>query len=589
MALDRDKIAEIKANINIVDLIAEVTPLTKAGRHFLGLCPFHKEKTPSFNVVEDKQFYHCFGCGKSGDAFKFLEEYRQITFLEAAAILAERAGVPVGPLPSQRPTSSKSPHQSLYDINQDAAKFYHAVLMTTTQGQAAKAYLASRGLDDELLAYFKIGLAPDEADYLYQSLSPKYDADTLTQSGLFNLSESNRFFDTFKDRIMFPLLDENGRTIGFSGRIWRDNGGADQQAKYKNTRSTPIFNKSAELYHLDKAKGVAKKTKELYLMEGFMDVIAAYRAGVTNAVATMGTALTPDHTKRLKAYANKLILTYDGDAAGQNAIAKSLDLLNQFQVDIVRFPDQMDPDDYLKQHSPEALASFLTQARISKVEFYASYYLPTHLDNLQAEIAYVDQMAQLIAQEPSITAQQSYCQLVADYLPDFDYFMVEQAVDRLRRQARGQEAPQALPQSWSVLPAGQIQSGGLLRCERQIFYRLLTQPQLLQTAGIEEFSFFNQDLDHLFRIVLREELSPDVLSQLPDQVSRAYYDVLSEHFPTEMADGEWEDLLRWRDRHLSQQELSQHQKAIREHSKLGDLTKAEDALAALIAQKRQLE
>lgn len=594
MALTKEIIADIKAGVNIVDVIGEVTPLAKQGRQFLGLCPFHKEKTPSFNVLEDKQFYHCFGCGKSGDAFKFLEEYHQISFVEAAHRLAERAGIVLerAPLPSAQ--RAPNPNQALHTINQDAAKFYQAVLMTTTQGQAAKAYLEKRGLTDDLLTYFGIGLAPDEPDFLYQQLSKKHDEDTLANSGLFNWND-DRFFDAFRDRIMFPLLDDSGRTVGFSGRIWRDNSGADQQAKYKNTRSTPIFNKSYELYHLDKAKAVAKKTGELYLMEGFMDVIAAYRSGITNAVATMGTALTPDHIKHLKPYAKKLILAYDGDRAGQAAIDKSLMLLADLPVDIVRLPDQLDPDEFLQKHSEEELARFLSQSRISKIEFYAHYWLPDNLDNLQAQIAYVDRMAQLIVQEPSLTAQSTYCQLVAELAPEFDYFMVEQAVNALRIEGHSVARASQAPANWPQFPSQVLQqprlSGGLARAERQIFYRLLTQRQVLQSfrqAG--SFRFAQPDLQALYDILLaEEEISPQVLSDLPEAVNRAYYDVLGEHFPADMPDEELTDLLSYRERQLHLEELNQHQRVIREHSKQGDVSGAEDALAALIAHKRQLE
>ena len=264
MVIDKALIEDIKSSTNIVDVIGEVVSLNRAGRNYLGLCPSIREN-PSFNVIEDRQFYHCFGCGKSGDVFKFLEEYRRF--------LSKKVS---------------SPNQAFYDLHEDALKFYHAVLMTTKIGEAARAYLYERGMTDDLLKTFQIGLAPDEPDYLYQSVSKKYDEEVLTESGLFNLSESNRLFDTFKNRIMFPLKNEFGKTIGFSGRVWTKEDIEKGQAKYKNTRATRIFNKSYELYHLDQAKPVIQKTHEVYLMEGFMDVIAAYRAGHVNAVASMG-------------------------------------------------------------------------------------------------------------------------------------------------------------------------------------------------------------------------------------------------------------------------------------------------------------
>ena len=422
MVIDKALIEDIKSSTNIVDVIGEVVSLNRAGRNYLGLCPFHKEKTPSFNVIEDRQFYHCFGCGKSGDVFKFLEEYRQISFQESVKVLADRLGIAVTIDAPRQAQQQNSPNQAFYDLHEDALKFYHAVLMTTKIGEAARAYLYERGMTDDLLKAFQIGLSPDEPDYLYQSVSKKYDEEVLTESGLFNLSESNRLFDTFKNRIMFPLKNEFGKTIGFSGRVWTKDDIEKGQAKYKNTRATRIFNKSYELYHLDQAKPVIQKTHEVYLMEGFMDVIAAYRAGHVNAVASMGTALTPEHVNRLRKLTKKIVLTYDGDKAGLEATAKAFGVLQDLVMEIVRIPDQMDPDEYLKKTSPEDLASLLKNSRISKVEFLMQYWKPQYIENLQAQIEFVEKIAPIIAQTRSITAQNTYIYKLADLLPEFDYF-----------------------------------------------------------------------------------------------------------------------------------------------------------------------
>lgn len=218
--VDKQVIEEIKNNANIVEVIGDVISLQKAGRNYLGLCPFHGEKTPSFNVVEDKQFYHCFGCGRSGDVFKFIEEYQGVTFMEAVQILGQRVGIEVEkPLYSEQKPAS--PHQALYDMHEDAAKFYHAILMTTTMGEEARNYLYQRGLTDEVLKHFWIGLAPPERNYLYQRLSDQYREEDLLDSGLFYLSDANQFVDTFHNRIMFPLTNDQGKVIAFSGRIWQ--------------------------------------------------------------------------------------------------------------------------------------------------------------------------------------------------------------------------------------------------------------------------------------------------------------------------------------------------------------------------------
>ena len=603
MVIDKALIEDIKSSTNIVDVIGEVVSLNRAGRNYLGLCPFHKEKTPSFNVIEDRQFYHCFGCGKSGDVFKFLEEYRQISFQESVKVLADRLGIAVTIDAPRQAQQQNSPNQAFYDLHEDALKFYHAVLMTTKIGEAARAYLYERGMTDDLLKTFQIGLAPDEPDYLYQSVSKKYDEEVLTESGLFNLSESNRLFDTFKNRIMFPLKNEFGKTIGFSGRVWTKEDIEKGQAKYKNTRATRIFNKSYELYHFDQAKPVIQKTHEVYLMEGFMDVIAAYRAGHVNAVASMGTALTPEHVNRLRKLTKKIVLTYDGDKAGQNAIAKSLELLSDFQVDIVKIPDNMDPDEYLQKTSEEALGKLLVESRISDVEFWIGQLKPANVDNLQAEIAYVEQIAKIIAKSPSVTAQNSYISKVADLLPDFDFFQVEQAVNNERLTMRNQQTAQLSAASNSAYESsvsvfrGTVKLPstpkitGLRRAENQLFHRMLNHPMILNDYRMrEEFFFQTPELEELYHILKQDgQIDTVALSLLSQEVQTAYYQVLEEILPPETSLEEVQAIEERRNHFLREQDFRKQSKQIRESSNHGDVDAAVEALQMLIAQKRDME
>ncbi|WP_306473148.1 DNA primase [Streptococcus macedonicus] len=593
LAIDKKLISEIKNSVNIVDVIGEVVSLTRAGRNNIGLCPFHKEKTPSFNVIEDKQFFHCFGCGKSGDVYKFLEEYRQVSFLESVHLVAERAGIPLQDDVQQTQTKPQNPNQILIDIHKDAAKFYNAVLKTTKEGQEAKNYLAQRGLTDELIDYFNIGLSPNEPDFLYQSLAKRYDENALMASGLFNLSErTNRVYDAFQNRIMFPLTDDSGQVVAFSGRIWTKEDLENKQAKYKNTRSTALFNKSYELYHLDKARPVMLKKHEVYLMEGFMDVIAAYRAGIENAVASMGTALTPDHVRHLKRYAKKVILTYDGDNAGQNAIAKSLELLKDFNVEIVRVPEQMDPDEFIQKNSPQALANLLENNRISSTEFLIHYLKPENSDNLQAEIAYVEQISKIIAQSPSITAQNSYINMVADLLPDFDYYQVEQSVNSERLQNRSNLQLEAVKQRVTVveLPISKNISA-IIKAESQLMHRLLTHDYLLnEFRNRGEFTFDTQELQALYDLLVQQgEVNSYDLAQFDDRTRQMYYRVLEENLPDEIANNEIEEIIDKRDRLLRERDLQKQSKLIRESSNLGDVDAALEALEDLIAQKRNME
>ena len=598
--ISREKINEIKQSVNIVDIIGESLSLTKAGRNYLGLCPFHGEKTPSFNVVEDKQFYHCFGCGRSGDVFKFIEEIRGVSFAESVQIVAEKAGFQLDVPVSDRPIEKVNhPHQVLYDIHTEANKFYHALLMTTKMGEAARHYLYQRGLNDDIIKYFQIGLAPQDANYLYQHLSKKFSETELLHSGLFNTGNANKIYDAFQGRIMFPLTDEYGRVVAFSGRIWTEADLADKQiAKYKNSRGTAIFNKSYELYHLDKAKAAIKKQREVYLMEGFMDVIAAYRAGLENAVASMGTALTADHVRHLAKYCKKVVLTYDGDKAGQAATAKALEELSDFDVEIVFLPDQMDPDEYIAKHSEEALANILTKSRLTGVEFLIQYLKPENPDNLQMQIHFLDQIGPIIAKTSSITAQNSYIYKVADMLADFDYQQVEDVVNRARIASRKQRQEVAqVPQDGYVEPPReqmipqQAKVTNLIRTENHLLYRMTKHPYILNEYRLrEDFHFITPELQVLFELLKSNgEITAYDLAELDETVQRAWYRVLEEELPDEIGTNELEDLEINRVREQIRRDNRRKLKTVREQSHIGNDEQALDELAKLIAQKRKME
>ena len=594
--VDKQLISEIKNSVNIVDVIGEVVQLTKAGRNFLGLCPFHGEKTPSFNVVEDKQFYHCFGCGKSGDVFKFIEDYRGISFMEAVQIVGDQAGIQVQALaPSQSRGQQADGKQPFYEIHQEAAKFYHAILMTTKMGEDARQYLYDRGLDDEMLRHFQIGLAPAEGNYLYQSVSGKFSENIMAESGLFHISDMGTMYDAFQDRIMFPLSDDTGRVIAFSGRLWREQAeGTKPQGKYKNSRSTLLFNKSYELYHLDKAKQVAKKNHELYLMEGFMDVIAAYRAGIENAVASMGTALTREHVAHLSKFTKKVILAYDGDKAGRLATAKALEVLEKQEVEVVQIPDQMDPDEYLKKNSPQALADLLEKTRLSRVEFLMDYWKPDNIENLQAQIEFVEKMAPLIAQTPSVTAQNTYIYKLADLLVDFDYLQVEQTVNASRLQMRSQRQDQGPIQTQAPVASPTIvqkQLPRLVRAENHLLHRMNDFPYVLNEYRLRtDFSFDTPALQTLYQLLCQNgEVTSQDLSEQTEEVQRAWYLMLEENLPDEIAENELEEVEETRNRELLRKESQQIGKKVREASHSGDADQALLELERLIAQKRRME
>lgn len=585
--VDKRLIEEIKNNTNIVEIIGEVISLQKSGRNFLGLCPFHGEKTPSFNVVEDKQFYHCFGCGRSGDVFKFIEEYQQVNFADAVRILAERLGIQMA-TPVQSSVQPRLPHQNLYDMHEKAARFYHAILMTTKMGEEARNYLYKRGLTDDVLKHFMIGLAPAERSYLYQRLADDYSEKDLLDSGLFYLSESNQFFDTFHNRIMFPLSNDQGKVIAFSGRVWQE---ADSQTgKYKNSRVTAIFNKSYELYHLERVKKGSGKAPEIYLMEGFMDVIAAYRAGIENAVASMGTALTSEHVEHLKRFTKKVIVTYDGDKAGQAATAKALDELKDIPVQVVQIPDAMDPDEYLQKNSPQDLAYLLANTRISPVEFYIHHFRPENSENLQAQIEFIEKIAPLIAKEPSITAQNSYIHILTDHLPSFDYQQVEHIVNESRVRQRKEKVKETYSPS-PVTMSVTKQLTAVMRAEAHILYRMMEHPLVLNDYRLrDDFIFETPEFQTLYGLLIDNgSISSEDLAHQTREVESAWYQVLALDLPPEMSPHELAEVEESRKRALLNQENLQIKKKVQEASHVGDTDTALEELERLIAQKRRME
>jgi len=344
---------EIKSKIDIVDLISEYIQLKQAGANFRALCPFHNEKTPSFMVSREKQIWHCFGCGEGGDAFTFIQKIEGIEFPEALKILADKAGVKLKKINPEM-VSQKT---KLFDINRLAAEFFHKVLLSSQEGQLARNYIVQRQLKPEIVEEFKLGYAPDSWDKLLNFLQKKgFRENDIFLSGLVVKNEKGGLYDRFRQRLMFPIFDQHGNVIGFTGRIL-DETKENQGGKYVNTPQTLIYNKSLVIYGLDKAKNEIKKQDLAVFVEGNMDVIASHQAGIKNVIATSGTALTLEQLKILQRYTNNLALSFDADLAGQAAAERGIDnaLSMGLNIKIIQLPEIIngqaikDPDDCIKQ------------------------------------------------------------------------------------------------------------------------------------------------------------------------------------------------------------------------------------------------
>ena len=358
-------IQEVLDKTDIIDIISEKVTLSKKGKSYFGLCPFHNEKTPSFSVEPDRKIYNCFSCGEKGNAVTFLQKTNNISFIEAIEDLAIRANVDMDF------TEFKTEHKDkrLFEINEAANTFYKLYLNSTKSGLEAKQYLKERGIKEQIMKYFELGLASNEFDLLHKTLTNQdFLVSDLHDLGLVKKSQTERFYDLFRERIIFPIKDEHGNTVAFSGRTYKQE---DDSAKYINSPQTKIFTKSNVLYNLHNAINDIKKNDRVMLFEGYMDVIAAYRANIKESVASMGTSLTKEQIRLLKKYTNNVYICYDGDAPGIEAAGRAVKMAKdeRMSVRIVILPNNQDPDDYIKQHGSEALLHYIETAWIDPLEF----------------------------------------------------------------------------------------------------------------------------------------------------------------------------------------------------------------------------
>lgn len=335
--IDSSIINEIRDKTDIVDVISKYVSLTKKGKNYFGVCPFHDDHSPSMSVSPDKQIYTCFSCGASGNVFSFISDYEHISFIEAVKLLGDKLGY------SLDSSASKKIQNDSYEIYDIASKFYQNTI-NTAFGKKAMDYLIDRDIDIETIKKFEIGLSPVKSTLTDILIQKKYDLDKLIKLGISNNNSS----DLFLNRIMFPIHDVSGRVVAFSGRIYN----IKDSSKYINTKETEIFKKGNILYNYHRAKEMLKKNSSILIMEGFMDVIRCSMVGINNCVATMGTALTKDHISLIKKLSDNVILCFDGDSAGEEATVSAATILEKNGIipKIIRLEENLDPDEYIKKY-----------------------------------------------------------------------------------------------------------------------------------------------------------------------------------------------------------------------------------------------
>jgi len=408
---------QIRAASDVVDVIGAYLPLKRAGANFVTLCPFHKEKSPSFNVNPHKQIFHCFGCHKGGDVFTFVKEYENITFVDAVRRLAERARIPLEF--DNQPGQQQIRHikDTLLQIHEQITQRWQAALSNEAGAQIARDYLHKRGVSEEAVKLFRLGYAPEVWDDTVNWAKNKGHALALVeQAGLILRKESSdHYYDRFRGRLIFPICDEQGRVIAFSGRILT---GDEKTAKYVNSPETPIFTKGKVFFGLDKSKRAILDAGFAIICEGQLDLIACYMGGVQNVVAPQGTAFTPDHARILKRYVDEVVLCFDSDNAGQNAAIRVLDslLASGLAIRVATVPAPHDPDSFIKQSGGAAFQELIAKAE-GFFDFYLNRLCATHeISTDKGRLAVVKSMAEAVLKTGNAVLSDTYAQKAAQRL-----------------------------------------------------------------------------------------------------------------------------------------------------------------------------
>ena len=394
---------------DIVDVISGYVKLQKKGSSYFGLCPFHNEKSPSFSVSRQKQMYYCFGCGAGGNVFTFLMEYENYTFTEAVEYLAERSGVELPKAEYSREAKERAGLKaSLLEINKAAAQYFY-VQLKSEQGKAGYTYLRERRLSDETIRAFGLGYSNKYSDDLYRYLRSKgYPEELIRQAGLISIDEKHGVYDKFWNRVMFPIMDVNSRVIGFGGRVM-----GDAKPKYLNSPETPIFDKSRNLYGLNRARSSRKPY--FLLCEGYMDVIAMHQAGFTNAVASLGTALTEGHASLIRRYVQEVYLTYDSDEAGTKAALRAVPILREAGISakVIRMDPYKDPDEFIKNLGAEEFEQRIEGAKngfMFTLEILEREY---HMDSPEGKTAFFQEAARRLIGFQDELERNNYIEAVA--------------------------------------------------------------------------------------------------------------------------------------------------------------------------------
>ncbi|NTV53129.1 MAG: DNA primase, partial [Candidatus Firestonebacteria bacterium] len=479
-------IDRIRDSTDIVEVISRYVSLKPTGKGFKGLCPFHQEKTPSFTVNADRQFFHCFGCKAGGNAFHFVMRAESLTFIEAVKELAQRAGIALPEAGTPANQAQDTQRRQLLEVTAWAAGRFQEALRRPGISEPAKAYLQRRGLSTEVAEAFALGYAPDGWDNLLKAARrDQYSEGLLEKAGLIvPRKEGGGFYDRFRQRLMFPIRDLQGRVVAFGGRVL-DAG----EPKYLNSPETPLFKKGELLYGLDLARESARRRNRLVLVEGYMDVIACHAFGFSEAVASLGTALTPAQANLIRRFSEKVLLLYDADEAGVQASLRAFEVLNRegCLVQVVALPGAKDPDEFLRAQGAAAFQSLLDQPQ-TMVEFVFTHLAGREkLDRLEGKVTVLKALAPIVSQMASPVERSLSVQWIAGRL-QLDERTVLQELGRQKR-------PPLPPTFGETRESAPEEPAAVLPEEQGLLSALLKRPGLVEKFRERlQPDFFSQDL-----------------------------------------------------------------------------------------------
>lgn len=595
--IPEEKIEQIRKSVDIVDVISEYVQLKKQGRNLIGLCPFHGENTPSFSVSPEKQLYHCFGCKAGGNVFSFIKDIENFTFVEAVKLLADKVQISIPELEGNEKSDGSSSRDKAVAGHELATKLYHHLLKNTNQGQIAASYLEKRGFNNEMVETFQIGYAPDSWETLTNFFQTRnIPLPEMEQAGLIGRREYDaKYFDRFRNRVMFPIWDKDGKVVGFGGRVL-----GNEQPKYLNSPDSKLFNKSYILYGFHIARPAIRKKNEAVLFEGYVDVISAWKAGIDNGIATLGTALTNEQAKLIRRNAETVIICYDSDGAGQKATYRSIPILEKAgcYVKVANLPEGLDPDDYIQQFGTDSFQTNVIGNSVTNMTFKMNFLRKgLNLNDEGNRLKYIESVLSEISRLPKAIERDHYLRILSNEF-SLSLDALKQELYRIYRQHKNSEDKQ---QNKSESKRQYVQQKRLLpafhNAERILLAHMMKDSSV--AMKVQEVIGGNFNIDeyhaiaaHLFRFY-GEGNEPDssrFIHILQDErLAQIATEVALQPIKEELTDEELSDYLKQISTYPKISEIEMKDKEKKEAERKGDHALAASIAMEIIKMKKELK